>query len=193
MTNKEKYQQAFSVLKSSRKIEMEDLKVNKNMVMKRVVAAAAVVALCFGASNGICYAATGATWVEKMVVIFNGQEVERPVQVTSLGNGDFSYTMPVSDENGYTQMTIVTDEEGLNATPVIESSDEGMVVPEDTPMISVEDAGKIYILYGEAKVDITEDFADGEASGTLKYNDLEYEFVVEGDVEINSITLRLCE
>ena len=28
MTNKEKYQQAFSVLKSSRKIEMEDLKVN---------------------------------------------------------------------------------------------------------------------------------------------------------------------
>lgn len=193
MTNKEKYQQAFSVLKSSRKIEMEDLKVNKNMVMKRVVAAAAVVALCFGASNGICYAATGATWVEKMVVIFNGQEVERPVQVTSLGNGDFSYTMPVSDENGYTQMTIVTDEEGLNATPVIVSSDEGMVVPEDTPMISVEDAGKIYILYGEAKVDITEDFADGEASGTLKYNDLEYEFVVEGDVEINSITLRLCE
>ncbi len=193
MTNKEKYQQTFSVLKSSRKIEMEDLKVNKNIVMKRVVAAAAVVALCFGASNGICYAATGATWVEKMVVIFNGQEIEKPVQVTSLGNGDFSYTMPVSDENGYTQMTIVTDEEGLNATPVIVSSDEGMVVPEDTPMISVEDAGKIYILYGEAKVDITEDFADGEASGTLKYNDLEYEFVVEGDVEINSITLRLCE
>ena len=28
-------------------------------------------------------------------------------------------------------------------------------------------------------MDITEDFADGEASGTLKYNDLEYEFVVE--------------
>lgn len=193
MTNKEKYQQTFSVLKSSRRIEMEDLKVNKNMVMKRVVAAAAVVALCFGASNGICYAATGATWVEKMVVIFNGQEVEKPVQITSLGNGDFSYTVPVSDENGYTQMTIVTDEEGLNATPVIESSDEGMVVPEDTPMISVEDAGKIYILYGEAKEDITEDFADGEASGILKYNDLEYEFVVEGDVEINSITLRLCE
>ena len=148
MTNKEKYQQAFSVLKSSRKIEMEDLKVNKNMVMKRVVAAAAVVALCFGASNGICYAATGATWVEKMVVIFNGQKIEKPVQVTSLGNGDFSYTMPVSGETGSMQMTIVTDEEGLDATPVIVSSDEGVVVPDDAPIISVEDDGKIYFKYG---------------------------------------------
>lgn len=193
MTNKEKYQQAFSVLKASGKIEMEGLKVNKNMVMKRVVAAVAAIALCFGASNGICYAATGATWVEKMVVIFNGQTLEKPVQVTSLGNGDFSYTMPVSGENGYTQMTIVTDEEGLDATPVIVSSDEGMVAQDDSPMISVEDDGKIYIKYGEAKVDITEDFADGEASGTLKFSDLEYEFLVEGNVDVNSITLRLCE
>ena len=193
MTNKEKYQQAFSVLKASRPIEVEDLKMNKNMVLKRIVATAAVVALCFGASNGICYAATGATWVEKMVVIFNGQKIEKPVQVTSLGNGDFSYTMPVSGETGSMQMTIVTDEGGLDATPVIVSSDEGVVVPDDTPMISVEDDGKIYIKYGEAKVDITEDFEDGEASGTLKFNDLEYKFLVEGNVEVNSITLRLCE
>ncbi len=193
MTNKEKYQQAFSVLKASRPIEVEDLTMNKNKTFKSVVAVAAAFVLCFVASNSICYAATGATWVEKMVVIFNGQEVEKPVQVTSLGNGDFSYTMPVSDDNGYTQMTIVTDEEGLDATPVIVSSDEDVVAQDDTPMISVEDAGKIYIKYGEAKVDITEDFADGEASGTLKINDLEYEFLVEGNVEVNSITLRLCE
>lgn len=193
MTNKEKYQQAFSVLRSSREIEMEDLKMNKNIVLKRVVATAAAVALCFGASNGICYAATGATWVEKMVVIFNGQEVEKPVQVTSLGNGDFSYTMPVSGETGSMQMTIVTDEEGLDATPVIVSSDESVVVPEDTPMVAMEDDGKIYFKYGEAKVDITEDFADGEASGTFLYKELKYEFMVEGTVEINSITTRLCE
>lgn len=193
MTNKEKYQQAFSVLKASRPIEMEELKMNKNIVLRRIVAAVAAVALCFGASNGICYAATGATWVEKMVVIFNGQKIEKPVQVTSLGNGDFSYTMPVSGETGSMQMTIVTDEEGLDATPVIVSSDEGVMVPEDTSMILMGDDGKIYIKYGEAKVDITEDFADGEASGTLNYNDLEYEFLVEGNVEVNSITLRLCE
>lgn len=193
MTNKEKYQQAFSVLKASRPIEVEDLKMNKNIVLKRIVATAAAVVLCFGASNGICYAATGATWVEKMVVIFNGQKIEKPVQITDLGNGNFSYTMPVADENGYTQMTIVTDEEGLDATPVIVSSDEGEVLPEDNPMLSVEDDGKIFIQYGEAKVDITEDFADGEASGILNYHDLEYKFLVEGTVEVNSITLRLCE
>ena len=194
MTNKEKYQQTFSVLKSSRRIEMEDLKMNKNMAMKRFVAAAAVVALCFGASNGICYAATGATWVEKMVVIFNGQEMEKPVQVTSMGNGDFSYTMPAIDENGYTQMTIVTDEEGMDATPVIVSSDEGTDAPDDWPVLSVEEeAGRIYFSIGETKVDITEDFADGEASGTFVYNDLEYKFLVEGTVEVNSITTRLCE
>ena len=193
MTNKEKYQQAFSVLKASRPIEMEELKMNKNIVLRRIVAAVAAVALCFGASNGICYAATGATWVEKMVVIFNGQKIEKPVQVTSLGNGDFSYTMPVSGETGSMQMTIVTDEEGLDATPVIVSSDEGVVVPDDAPIISVEDDGKIYIKYGEAKVDITEDFADGEASGTFLYKELKYEFTVEGTVEVNSITTRLCE
>ena len=43
--------------------------------VKYAVAAVAALALTFVASNGICYAATGETWISKIKVNINGNEV----------------------------------------------------------------------------------------------------------------------
>ncbi|MBQ6695508.1 MAG: hypothetical protein IJN16_02265 [Lachnospiraceae bacterium] len=122
MTNKEKYQRAFSTLKASEKLEVEDIIMSKNKVWTKGIAVAAAIAVCFVGSNSICYAATGETWVEKMMVYFNGEAVEMDVEVTDLGNGDYSYTMEVPD-NSSGSAVIVTDEEGENVTFSIDTEE----------------------------------------------------------------------
>ncbi len=186
MTNKEKYQQAFSVLRSSRKIEMEDLRVNKNMVMKRVVAAAAVVALCVGASNGICYAATGATWVEKMVVYFNGEPVEKPVKVSTTGNGDYTYTIDVPEDSS--SMMIVTDEKYEDTTIVIEQEKN----VEITAYIEEVDGVQWFCHKGE-RVNITEDFADGLAEGIITAEGKDYAYQLTGNINEYYVSIELVQ
>lgn len=81
MTNKEKYTQAFSVLKSSDTIDLESLMRRKEMKksrrLRRAAAAFASLALLFAGSNGIAYAATGSTWVSGILhfTTGNGSEV----------------------------------------------------------------------------------------------------------------------
>ena len=41
-------------------------------MMKKVAAVAAVAGALFVGSNGVIYAATGSTWVEEVIVLFNG-------------------------------------------------------------------------------------------------------------------------
>lgn len=47
--------------------------------VKFVAMAAAALAITVVASNGICYAATGETWIGKMKVLINGIETEQEV------------------------------------------------------------------------------------------------------------------
>jgi len=47
--------------------------------VKFVAMAAAALAITVVASNGICYAATGETWIGKMKVLINGVEMEQEV------------------------------------------------------------------------------------------------------------------
>ena len=183
MTNKEKYQQAFSTLKASRKIEVEDIVMNKNIGFARGIAVAAAVALCFVGSNGICYAETGATWVEKMVVYFNGEPVERDVEVTDLGNGDYSYTMEVPD-NSSGSAVILTDSEGENVTFSIETEEVDV-----TATIEEENGVQWFCFRGE-RVDITEDFADGLAEGSIFVDGKEYQYQLTGNVNEYYVSLN---
>lgn len=181
MTNKEKYQKAFSVLKPSGNIRMEDLNM-KRFHLSKVVAAAAAAVICFVASNSICYAATGNTWVEKMVVYFNGEAVETDVEVTDLGDGNYSYSMEVPDEEALSEIAIVSDGSGKNVTSFA-------IMKEESPYLS-EEEGEVWLYYQEGKVNITEDFADGTAEGTMSMNGNEYHYHVSGTVEEYDISVE---
>lgn len=192
MTNKERYQKAFSVLKASREIRMEDLEMKKKVNVSKGVAVAATVALCFAGTNGICYAATGDTWVEKVIVYFDGEEVEKDVTVKDLGNGNYGYSLEVDENEESVKMEIVTDEEGNETKKYYSSSNKEAQTSEVTPML-VEEDGKVYLQFGDAKEDITEDYADETASGKMVIEGMEYEYEVTGTVDIYSITLKTCE
>lgn len=209
MTNKEKYQQAFSRIKASRKLEMEDIEMNKNVVFTKGIAVAAAIALCFVGSNGICYAATGATWVEKMVVLFNGETKEMDVEVKDMGDGSYGYFFDLPEDGEYSfevpenssiGVGMITEQVPEDFQSSISNIDFGLdlesdeiVVPEGEPLeittsIEVVD-GIQWLCVNEERVDITEDFADGEASVLIPLEGEEYYFYITGTVEEYSIIL----
>lgn len=200
MTNKEKYQQAFSTLKASRKIEVEDIVMNKNIGLTRGIAVAAAVALCFVGSNGVCYAATGATWVEKMVVLFNGEPTEMDVEVKDMGDGSYGYFFELPEDGEYTvdvpedasvgvgMITERVPEEFRDSISGVDFELDGEPM-EIATSIEVVD-GVQWFCVNEERVDITEDFADGTAEGSIFVDGKEYRYQLTGNVKEYSVSLN---
>lgn len=82
---------------------------------KRFAVAAAAFAILFAGSNGVAYAATGSTWVESVVVYFNG----------------FGYDAEVGGEAGEDAVTYTeTKEQDFKGTEI--------TIDEETPFIMEE-------------------------------------------------------
>ncbi len=117
MTNKDKYKQAFSVLHASTDVRMEDIMKKKSAnVAKRIAVAAVALTIGFVGSNGVCYAATGETWVEKVFVKVNGVDTEVTKMELEDGMVGFEIELPPyqNGENLEEQSAIIiTDEENL--------------------------------------------------------------------------------
>lgn len=118
MTNKEKYKQAFSGLHASMDVGMEDIMKKKSAnIVKRIAVAAVALVVGFAGSNGVCYAATGETWVEKVFVKVNG--VDREATVTEYEDGTVCYGVQLESyqdgENSVNQyVEILTEKENID-------------------------------------------------------------------------------
>lgn len=127
MTNKEKYQQAFSVLQASADVRLEDIMKRRSAnITRRIAVAAVALAVGFVGSNGVCYAATGETWVEKVFVKVNG--VEREATVMENEDGTVSYGIqlePYQEGENYVeqQVVIVTEEEDIDDISITYAED----------------------------------------------------------------------
>ena len=127
MTNREKYQQAFSVLQASADVRLEDIMKRRSAnITRRIAVAAVALAVGFVGSNGVCYAATGETWVEKVFVKVNG--VEREATVTENEDGTVSYGIqlePYQEGENYVeqQVVIVTEEEDIDDISITYAED----------------------------------------------------------------------
>lgn len=127
MTNKEKYQQAFSVLQASADVRLEDIMKRRSAnITRRIAVAAVALAVGFVGSNGVCYAATGETWVEKVFIKVNG--VEREATVTENEDGTVSYGIqlePYQEGENYVeqQVVIVTEEEDIDDISITYAED----------------------------------------------------------------------
>lgn len=159
----------------------------KIYAIRKVLYVAAAIIVLFCASNIITYAATGETWIEKTVMQFcihgEFQEVEMTKKVDE--NGIAAYEGDYTDENGLpVKEIIVADESDGYDNPVDALNTSAEIVKEN---------GKLYLsawdLTKNAKIDITDDLADGKAEGTFELNDKEYTYSVTGDEEINSILI----
>lgn len=130
MTNKEKYKQAFSVLHASTDVRMEDIMKKKSAnVAKRIAVAVVALTVGFVGSNGVCYAATGETWVEKVFVKVNGVDKEAIVTENEDGTVNYDITLdPYQDGENYVEpgLVIVTDEENIEDVDITYGEDGGV-------------------------------------------------------------------
>lgn len=83
MKEQEKYRQMMNeihvsetTLRKVMEMDMSKKMFNKKNMMKKLGTIAAALTVCIAASNGICYAATGHSWMTKAIIYINGEPSE---------------------------------------------------------------------------------------------------------------------
>ena len=193
MKEQEKYKQMMDEIHVSeatlRKVmDMDRNKkiANKRKMMKRVGTIAAALLLCLGATNGISYAKTGHSLMAKVIFYINGEKVEKNVAFDESENGNGSISFEVKEPT-----------KGECSVEVGDAADEnGNIISSDMPAEEIEmldgtvisKNGKQFFKYGKEEVDITEDLADGKASGTIESSGEKYHYEVtekEGNYSVS--------
>ncbi len=157
MTNKEKYQKAFSTLHASDNIslEVEIMEKNKKLYrMKKVAAACAAVAVVFG-SMTVAYASDLGGIRQKITAWFHGEQAQMDVT----DNGDGSYSYKYVDDNGQTY-------EGSGGGVAIDDNGNEIPLTADELMehvgneVEKDQDGNVWIYYYDKKKNITDLFDD---------------------------------
>lgn len=211
MRNSEYYKKAYdevhapaALLGKVMNMKKERKEIKKKNTAKRWLTAAAALALCFVASNGISYAATGETWVQKVTVYLDGELVEQ--EVTFHQEGDMligELELPDVEDNVYVAVETVADdtagdvnysEEFIQSDMFSQMLSDGLDCTASTEL--VQENGRVYLVIdgdNVNRVDITEDFADGSATGTYVDSEgLSCTYTVTGTIEEYSVEM-LCE
>lgn len=147
-------------------------------VAKKLTVAAAFAIILFAGSNGVTYAMTGNTWVETLTakININGiwQDVELEGEVLEDGTVQYSTTMNVSEDD---TVEIVVDSD-------TEAGDQAFttdITTETGKTEVIEEDGKTYFIDGDVKIDITEDIADGYATGSFERNGAVCQYEVKAE------------
>lgn len=174
-----------------RKVEnMNKNKNNKVKLAKTAAAVAAAFALCIAASNGICYAATGHTWISTVTMYINGKANIADVEWTKDGDTLIGKVEMPDDAESSSIMVKEFAAEGTGEEDVTLSETEAQwsVGVEDAAKAAAlcevkKEGEKVYLLVenGEQKIDITEDIADKEAAGEFTWKGTTYSYYVSGD------------
>ena len=166
-------------------IPMEKTKKAPTLALRYATVAMAALIGTFAVSNGVCYAATGETWVEKAIVMVNGDPVEvtvkdttEPVKVSVHADG------ATEGEVVYQSNSTATAGSGaLGATGTFEVSDLGSAEAGGIQAIVLEGSdGRVHVsVAGGAPVDVTDQLAaSGAAAGTCEADGVTYAFEVTG-------------
>lgn len=159
MTNKEKYQKAFSVLHASDRcrMEAEDMMKMKKANYKKTVAAAAAAAILLAGGTGTAYAANVGGIQRTIQLWIYGDQTT----ATLTANDDDTYTITYSDKDG-NEKTM-----GTGGVAIQADGTEAQLTPEEIeehlnmPDVEYEDDGSVWVYYQDQKLDITDKFVDG--------------------------------
>lgn len=169
-------------------IPMEKTK-KRGMALKFATATCAALLGVFVVTNGVCYAATGETWVEKVTVWINGEPVEMDVQMSQNGDttvGEVSYEVG-DGEGGAVQMTMISEGGDFDGTTyeihdyTVEGAEDG------SPNARRYGAGILrrprgFSPRGRGAIDLTDELAaNGAATGTYEKDGATYVYQVSGE------------
>lgn len=179
--NREQYQAMMSdvhapaeLLANMKGIPMEKATKKKlgGFALKYATAACAALLGVFVVTNGVCYAATGETWVEKATVWINGEPVEMDVQMSQNGDttvGTIEYTVEDADGQGGDVALTMEAEGGDFSDATFEIHDYTV---EDAPesalpcqVLEADDGSVIVAVEGVEPIDITSQLK--EAGGAI--------------------------
>lgn len=199
MNNREFYKETMdevhipeAVLRKVRNMKMEQKMMKKRETLRYAASVLAVLAICFAASNGICYAATGNTWVGKITMYVNGEKVEKDITLYKDENGNVIHG-EIEAEEGTDSLEVILPE-GASEAAYDEADNSISFGSSNTGkeyrLISEED--KNYLVIGDnlLKIDITEDFADGKCSGSFEWEGVTYQYEITGDMEEYDIDIQ---
>lgn len=183
MTNKERYQQAFSALPSSRKLhlEVEEMAQIQKKHKKNIAVAVAVACAALIGAGGTAYAADLGGIQTKVNIWINGKQVEA---IENTNGGGRSFTITYDGEDGTESMGfggVSIDEDGnetwLNGEEIVAHINESANVEQDRD-------GRIWVYYYDQKVEITDLFDEnGVCTVTMTHEDktIQLEITDNGD------------
>lgn len=171
-------------------IPMEKTK-KRTTALKFATATCAALLGVFVVTNGVCYAATGETWVEKATVYINGEPVEMDVQMSQNGDttvGEINYTVEDADgEGGEVQMTMISEGGDFDGTTyeirdyTVEGAEDGSPNADDMVLES-SDGHVVLAPEGVEPIDLTDQLAaNGAATGTYEKDGATYVYQVSGE------------
>ena len=171
-------------------IPMEKTK-KRTTALKFATATCAALLGVFVVTNGVCYAATGETWVEKATVYINGEPVEMDVQMSQNGDttvGEINYTVEDADgEGGEVQMTMISEGGHFDDTTyeihdyTVEGAEDGSPNADDMVLEST-DGHVVLAPEGVEPIDLTDQLAtNGAATGTYEKDGATYVYQVSGE------------
>lgn len=196
MSNQSQYKAMMGAVHASadlrgkvRDIPMEKTK-KRGMALRLATATCAGLLGVFVVTNGVCYAATGETWVEKATVWVNGEPVELDVQMRQEGDvavGTVEYTVEDADGEGGDIAMTMSAEDGNFSNMAYEIKDytaEGADAAEG--MVLESDDGRVLLVPGDGSqaepIDITDQIkAQGGATGTFEMDGATYVYQVSGE------------
>lgn len=170
--------------------------IKKTSILRYVAGVAATLGVAFVASNGICYAATGETWVEKVKVYIDGEESEEEMTYHKEGDmvvgemeieledGSTAYIESETPDDGNTPETTISVDNGTVNYDIEGCAPTGRLIEED---------GKTILLIGNQEIDITKDYEDGEATGVVTIDGVGYTYTISGGEEGYSVSVEINE
>lgn len=208
MSNKQRYKETFGTMMLSeeriRKVKSMIEKNGKKKIRRtgfRVAVSAAVLTAVFLISNVAVYAATGSTLVEKgmerVSFCVNKDNVSIKSEVVKTEkdkDGNTSYEMKSKDGEVSSRISVndrCLKDRSISISVVADTDDKELAVVLISAKLEKE-GKKVYLVIGdkEKRLDITKDFADGEAKGEFELDGESYQFVVAGTVEKNDIEIK---
>lgn len=171
MTNKERYQQAFSALPSSRQLnlEVEEMAQIQKKHKKNIAVAAAVACAALIGAGGTAYAADLGGIQTKVNIWLNGKQVEA---IETPNENGYSYTFTFDGEDGTECMGyggVSIDEDG-NETWL--NGDELVAHINESASVEKDEDGRIWAYYYDQKTEITDLFDEnGVCTITMTHED----------------------
>lgn len=203
MSNKKLYKDTFDKITMSEEAfgKVREMRINEQKTKRkmsfRFATVLAALAVVFALSNGIAYAASGSTLVEKVVIYIDGQmhdASEMTKMMDEDGNECYEYEFKEGESEVAVSYSMDENAQGKNNMSVEEEYNTNSSTEETTIFYGVleEEDGKVFLIIGNnlKKIDITDDFQDGNASGEFELEGESYQYTIEGSVKDSSITFQ---